>query len=44
MVDRPQYDPTSTNGLPGTVTAAFRAAAWSASPSSGGMNPFAAWA
>ena len=41
-VDRPQYEPTSTNGAPGTAAAAARAAACSASPSSGGMKPFAA--
>ena len=42
MVERPQYEPTSSNGAPGTSAAARRAATYSASPSSGGMNPLAA--
>ena len=44
MVDRPQYEPISTNGAPGTAAAASSAAACSASPSTGGMKPFAATA
>jgi acyl-CoA thioesterase-2 len=42
IVERPQYEPTSTNGAPGTAEAAASAAAWRASPSSGGMKPLAA--
>ena len=42
IVERPQYEPISTNGAPGTAAAAASAAACRASPSSGGMNPFAA--
>jgi len=42
IVERPQYDPTSTHANPGHAAPASSAAAYSASPSSGGMNPFAA--
>ena len=42
IVERPQYEPISTNGAPGTAAAASRAAACRASPSSGGMKPLAA--
>ncbi len=41
-VERPQYEPTSTNGAPGTESAPSIAASWSASPSFSGMNPRAA--
>ena len=41
-VDRPQYEPTSRNGRPGRRRPAATAASYSASPSSGGMNPLAA--
>src|SRR6188508_2356013 len=39
IVERPQYEPTSTNGAPGTSPAAAIAAACNASPSSSGMKP-----
>src|SRR6188768_1108554 len=39
MVERPQYDPTSSMGRPGTARAAANAASHSASPSSAGMKP-----
>ncbi len=39
-MDRPQYVPISSNGSPSRPASA--AAAYRASPSSSGMNPFAA--
>jgi len=44
IVERPQYEPTSRKGSPGQACPASIAAAYSASPSSGGMNPLAAHA
>ncbi len=39
-MERPQYDPTSTIGNPGSAAHAREAASYSASPSASGMNPF----
>ena len=38
-VDRPQYEPTSRNGSPGTAAPAATAASYSASPSSARHEP-----
>ena len=42
IVERPQYEPTSSSGHPGRRRRPGGPPSYSASPSSGGMNPLAA--